>query len=255
MCMHRYLRTFLLLIVLSNLASCKLLYPNYMFKDTRDFAYLELQEQENQELLIMPGDILSFQLYSRDGYKLIDIEEGVSVRTRDITGANEIGYLVREDGYAEFPLLGTIYVKGYTRLQLEELLEDRYSVQYNDPFILLKVTNNRVYLFMGVDGAQVINLPNENTTLLEVIALAGGVTPGAKSHQIRVIRGDYDNPTIKKVDLSTIDGLRDADMLMQPNDLIVVAPVTKVAPVILREVTPILALLTTVLTFVVLIRN
>ena len=94
--------------------------------------------------------------------------------------SGDIIYEVRLDGFVEFPVVGLLHVAGKTRLELEELLEQRYSLLYNDPFVLLKVTNRRAFVFFGVGHAAIINLPFEKTSLIEVIALSGGISDGNK---------------------------------------------------------------------------
>lgn len=250
-------RYLLLLVAIVQLSSCKLFFPNYLFRDNGNLAYFELSDSiQEQAQTIMPGDVINFTLTTRDGYELVDnIATGTGGLQMQNRGGGFAQYVVRPDGMVEFPIVGEVSIRGMTRLDLEEHLESLYSNIYNDPFILLEVTNRRVFVFVGLGGAQVVSLPTENTTLVEVIALAGGIQAGAKSHKIRVIRGDMDAPSIKKVDFSTIDGLKDADFIIQPNDLIVIEPTTRVAPAILREVTPVLTLITTVLTFYLLIRR
>lgn len=252
------IRLFVIVITLSGLSSCKLFFPNYLFRENKDIVSFNMDSLTKTAQTIMPGDLVSFRLTTRKGYELVDlVTANAGGQQGQLMQGLQAGirYLVRTDGTVEFPLIGNINVLGMTRLDLENLLESKYSSLYNDPFILLQVTNRRVFVFMGLGGASVISLPTENTTLIEVIALAGGIPPGAKSHKIRVIRGDLDAPSIKKVDFSTIDGLRDADFIIQPFDMIVVEPTTKVAPAILGDLTPVLTLLTTVLTFYLLIRR
>lgn len=252
------IRVLVFVTAFSGLTSCKLFFPNYLFRENKDVVSFDLDSLAQTAQTIMPGDIITFRLSTRKGYEFVDIVPmvGGNNQNNNILGAQAgIQYIVRTEGVVEFPLVGEINVLGMTRLDLENLLEEKYSTLYNDPFILLQVTNRRVFVFMGLGGAQVVNLPTENTTLIEVIALAGGIPPGAKSHNVRVIRGDLDAPSIKKVDLSTIDGLKDADFIVQPNDMIVVAPTTKIAPVVLSEITPLLTLITTILTFYLLVRR
>lgn len=251
------LRNLLLLIAIVQLSSCKLFFPNYMFRDNGNLAYFELSDSlQSKAQTIMPGDVVSFLVTTREGYELVDNSVTGVAGTQNLGRVNNnIQYVVRPDGTVEFPIVGEISVLGLTRLELENLLEDKYSNIYNDPYILLQVTNRRVFVFSGLGGARVISLPTENTTLIEVIALSGGIPTGAKSHKIRVIRGDLDSPSIKKVDFSTIDGLKDADFIVQPNDLIVIEPTTKLAPVVLKELTPVLTLITTVLSFYLLVKR
>lgn len=253
--MSLYIRLLVLVVVLSTLSSCKLFFPNYLFRENRDIVSFNMDSVKLQAQTIMPGDHIGFKLATRDGYEFVDVVTSGGQGQAGRTQIQQISYIVRPDGTVEFPLVGVINVLGLTRLDLENKLEERYSTIYNDPFIVLSVTNRRVFVFMGLDGAQVIPLPRENTTLIEVIALAGGISKNAKSHKIRVIRGDLDAPTIKKVDLSTIDGLKDANFLVQPNDMVVVEPTTKIVPAVLGELTPVLTLITTLLTFYLLIRR
>lgn len=254
------LRVCLFLFFVSILAtSCQVLFPNYLLREDRKYSYTELIEESGANAqTLMPGDIITFQLGTRDGYGFIDVVERVGVSGGQGQGQgqiNRLNYIVTPDGVADFPLVGEINVLGMTRIQLSELLEEKYSVIYKDPFIILNVTNRRAFVFIGRGNAQVINLPTENTTLIEVIALAGGLTQDSKAHKVRVIRGNYDNPMIKKVNLSTISGLKDADMIIQPYDLIVVEPTTQLAPELLRQITPVLTLVTTLTTIILLVRR
>ena len=238
------------------LSSCKVLFPSYLFRDNQNFSYTAfIDSLKHQETVVSEGDMITFRLYLRNGHQLLDMFgsqiEGGTRLTKEISEE----YLVRNDGYVEFPILGRIYVRGLTKFELADLLEQKFSYIYNEPYILLDVINRRVFVFMGLDKASVIKLPNENTNLLETIAIAGGISSGAKSSKVKLIRGDYENPTIKKIDLSTIDGLRDANIIMQPNDVLIFSPVIRVIPVVLRELTPILSLFTTIFTLFILFKR
>ena len=234
-----------------------------MFRDNKDYFYYEIEELKKQELEIIPGDWISFTLTTQDGIQLIDMNAGTSIegeqnrqqlqQLRNGNGNTGASYMVKPNGMAEFPVLGDVMVEGLSRTELQDLLEERYSYLYNEPFVMVNIQNRRAYVFMGLQGAKVVPLINDNMTLIQVLASAGGISQGSKSRNIRVIRGDYENPSIRKVDLSTIAGLKDADMIIQPNDLIVVAPTTPVASELLKQVTPILGLITSILTVYLLI--
>lgn len=246
---QRMKRLFPLLLVIVTFSSCKVFYPNYLFRDTKDFYYFELKEVEYQKQVLLPNDKITFQLYTRDGFTLIDVLEG---ETSGLSGG-EASYLVKEDGYIELPLLGEVFVKGMTRLEFENFLEKKYSAWYNDPFVQLQVTNYRAYVFMGVGAARVVELKNENTKLIEVLAYMGGISAESKSHSIKIIRGDYDKPFIKKIDLSTIAGLKDADFIILPDDLIIVDPKLRPGQAVVREINNALIVLSTISTLYLLI--
>ena len=149
---------------------------------------------------------------------------------------------------ANLPLLGEIYVAGKTILELENDVKNLLSQNYIEPFVQIRVTNQRVIIFPGKGDAQVVNLTNSNTSLLEVVALAGGVRDEARSNSIKLMRkmksGDRE---IYKIDLSTIDGLKAAQMIVQSNDYIYIDFKYRYASAILQELTPWLSLLTTAL--------
>ena len=74
------------------------------------------------------------------------------------------------------------------------------------------IWNHGVFPGAGGEG-KVVNLENENTTLIEALALAGGITNTGKANKIKVIRGDLRNPKVMLVDLSTIEGMKQSNML------------------------------------------
>ena len=113
--------------------------------------------------------------------------------------------------------------------------------------VRLQVMNKRVTIFPGGSGgsAKVINLVYNNTTLIEALALAGGINDG-KAYKIKLIRGDLKNPTIYQIDLSTVEGLKQADLVLQANDIIYVEP-AKVLTQFMKEFNPYLSLANTIL--------
>ena len=116
---------------------------------------------------------------------------------------------------------------------------------------MLNVLNRRVIIFPGSGGgAKVINLQNENMTLMEALAEAGGITNTGKAHKIRLIRGNPKDPEVYHVDLSTIEGIEQGAMVLQGNDIIYVEPVFSFTREILAEVTPILSLVASIISII-----
>ncbi|MEO0334740.1 MAG: polysaccharide export protein EpsE, partial [Bacteroidota bacterium] len=112
--------------------------------------------------------------------------------------------------------------------------------------------NKRVVVLGGL-GGQVIPLTNENMSLIEVLALAGGVSQGSRTDNIRLIRGDLDDPEVRIIDLSTIQGVKKASLKVMPGDIIYVQPVQRVASEALRDISPIFGLITSTLTLILLV--
>ncbi len=172
-------------------------------------------------------------------------------------------FLVQADGTVVLPMVNRVRVSGLTLLEADSVLALRYNEFYKESFVSTRVTNNRV-IVMGATGGQVIPLNNDNMNLLEVLALAGGIDGGrgaggsggggvsnyrngGKANDIRIIRGYLKNPRVQQIDLSTLDGMRRANLQIEPNDIIYVEPIRRPFLDALADLSPIITLSTLLL--------
>lgn len=231
-----------------------------MFKQG-NYEYFQVGKERIDQYKIESGDLLTLQIFSREGFDLIDVlpnETGGGSSGNDknvsTTGLNQISYLVEQDGYVELPLFGRTYVQGLTENQLEDFIEEKCRSIFNEPYAILKVVNRRAFVFKGSEAA-VISLNQGPTSLLEVIAKSGGIGEGLKAYKIKILRGDLTNPEIIDIDLSSIEGLQNADLVVQSNDVIYIEQRLKLVNGIFKEITPILSVVTTTATLIVLINR
>lgn len=255
------MKNFLLTIlaIISLITSCTV-NSHVMLKTPKDFVFDEIPTEQNLEYVISEGDLLDFRLYSNGGFAVIDIASG----TGGGAGANmalrvmSVSYLVEPDGKTKLPILGDIYVKGKTIREAQDYLQELYSEYYVDPFLQLNVNNKRVIVFSGTgSNASVVTLQNNTVTLLEVLAQVGGISRDSKAKSIklmRVIEGK-EKREVYKIDLSTIDGLDEGDLVVQARDIIYVEPNANIAREILQDITPIVSLVTSSVLLYVTIRN
>ncbi len=222
-----------------------------MLKTGKGYEYAKKPDSTNivKAYRISANDVISFNLYSNDGFKLIDLsslnESNAGYRVQ-----GQLDFLVEYDGTVKLPVLGRTKISGYTIREAEFMLEEKYSASYVSPFVVLDVTNRRVIVFPGSEGdAKTIPLKNNNTTLLEAIALAGGIADQGKAKQVKLIRDLNGKREVYLIDLSTINGLEDANMVLLANDIIYIEARRRYVSKILQEVTPIISLITT--TFIV----
>ena len=141
--------------------------------------------------------------------------------------------------------------------EAELYLEDRYSDYYNDPFIALQVLNRRITVFPGSGGsAKVVTINNEYINIVEALALAGGITDGGKAHRVKVFRGNLKDPLVYDIDMSTAEGLADANMIyIRSKDIIYVEPSYFVAKKLLSTTGQILALITNSIATYIVVTN
>ena len=236
-----------------------------LFKTPTDYVLDELPDSLGAVTHITPNNILTLNFFTGNGHVLIESGLGSSMLTgggnqnnNNQYGRNQISYLVDLDGTAKLPVLGRVKLEGLSVREAELKLEEMYTLYYNEPFVMLTVSNNRVIVSPGSGGtAQVITLTNANTTLLEALALAGGVTTRGIASKIKLIRENKESGgrEVYLIDLSTIDGLAQADLIVQPNDIIYVDPLPLIASGIVKEIAPIITLITTTVLIITLART
>lgn len=223
--------------------STRILSPGQMLRTGPGFKYSEFLASDSvQEYKIAVNDQISFSLSTNNGESIIDPVGGSS------GGGTSSSFNVEFDGTIRLPVIGRIKINGYTLREAEKLLEETYSKFYNNPFVQLKVTNIRIFLFTGGENgsASVMSLANPNTTLFEALASNGGVGNG-KAYKIKLIRGDLKNPKVYLIDLSTLEGMKKANLVLQANDIIYIKPRNKVQERLMTFITPYISMVSFIL--------
>ena len=237
-----------MLIFASGLLSCNV-NRNLMFrspKTTQDTAADSLLFKPAAEYTISHDDKFTFALYTNDGKQIIESMAGVSDKTAAIAQPE---FIVRQNGAADLPKLSQpLVVQGLTVKQLEDTLAKLYSKEYQDPFVQVKITNQRVIVFPGGGSdAKVIPLQNNNTTLMEVIAQAGGIAERGRADKVKIMRTLGVKREVFELDLSTIEGLKYADIVVQANDYIYVEPSEQLTREFVKDAAPVISLLSSAL--------
>lgn len=133
---------------------------------------------------------------------------------------------VRMDGNISLPLIDEIQAAGLTPLQLKEMLVERLKKFIDEPnvsVIVMEANSHKVFISGQVRNPGVYRLRSE-TTILQIIPMAGGFTEWANQKKILVIRkegGKEKRITInyKKI----IDGKGpEENLVLKPGDTIIV---------------------------------
>ncbi|MDY6935197.1 MAG: polysaccharide biosynthesis/export family protein [Spirochaetota bacterium] len=137
--------------------------------------------------------------------------------------------IVSPDGLITVPYIGSVRVEGWTIKQIKEYILKKLSDGYlNYPIISVYLIESRSRKFT-ISGQ--INKPGtytlgEKTTVLKAISIAGGFTKFGSSSRVKVLRPRKGRPGYNtiKIDLkSVMNGNSDADIMVQPGDIIVVS--------------------------------
>lgn len=207
-----------------------------------------------QDYQISVDDKLAFTLSTNNGTKIIESMSGINQQGGGAGYGSD--YVVRRSGKVEFPILGEVKVEGLTVAQCEDTLQRLFSKEYREPFVQVRVTNQRVIVFPGNGSdARVIPLLNSNTTLMEAIAQAGGITDRGKANTIKLMRKENGVRKIYTFDLSTVEGLKYVDMIVQANDYIYIEPTAELAQGVVREIAPVISILSSALVIFTVFSN
>lgn len=244
----------LYILVAFAVSSCSTLDKSRMLKTPTNYKFKAFADSINYKkpYKIAVDDEVAIQMYSNDGYSIIQLTTGGAGGNgnRGVggnRGADGNSYKVRTDSTIKVPLIGRIKVAGLSLAEVEEKIELKLVNQFNSPFVICRISNRRVYLFQGGYNSSIVELQNENTTLFEILAGSGGIYQEGNASRIKLIRGDLKNPDIYLVDLSTIDGMKTANLNLMAGDIIYIDPFINYASRISSDVGSIFGFLSTIL--------
>lgn len=240
---YAYMKKTALYLLIIFLSSCG--YQNRMFKTEKEYVFAtDSVSNDTTPYKIQPSDKLELHIFSNDGFKLVDITQNTSAGVQTVN----MTYLVESTGETKFPVIGRVPMAGLTVKQAEEILQEKYKKYYNDPFVILNVTNRKAIVFLGDNGrGVVVKLENDYTSLYDVLALAGGISEFSRTYDIKILRGDPKNPKVFKADISTLEGLKNSELKVLTNDIIYVDVGGKFTRRLATDIIPLISILTSFL--------
>lgn len=221
--------TLLIVLAIAILTSCGYKRKNILLKTPKKVKSKEAvsthniegnpikTEDNNYKHRIKPGDRLNIKFLNN-----YDIGQAASQSATSTAAVNEdaLGYLVNYDSTVTLPLIGRFNLVGLTRLEAAKKLENEYGKYVINPIIELNIANLSVSILGEIYVPGKIILDKENTTLVDVISLSGGLKDTGKKNRIRIIRGKE----VILVDLRKITALYEKSIIIQDGDIIYVEP-------------------------------
>ncbi len=183
-------------------------------------------------IVIQPKDMISIVVSSRNpelatmfNLPVISYQAGSEIVT---SGAQQrlLGYVVDNDGYIDFPVLGAIKVGGMTRWDLSEyikatLLDKGYL---NDAVVTVEFMNFKVSVLGEVNKPGTYTIEGDKVTVLQALSLAGDLTIFGKRENVTVIREQDGRRVFYDLDLCSVDVFKSPAYNLQQNDIVYVEP-------------------------------
>jgi polysaccharide export outer membrane protein len=172
---------------------------------------------------IQPQDQLSVNVetLTPDEYNFIKELNPMQGGMGFMGGAMAIGYFVDNEGMVDFPVIGKVKLAGSSVFEAEEKMKEVLANYLRDPIVRIRLLNFR-FTFIGEMNTQVVSF-NPRITLLEAIALAGGLPEFANRENIKIIRQRGDEADVFYVNLLDESFIGSPYMYLQQNDIIMVS--------------------------------
>ncbi|QLG44570.1 polysaccharide biosynthesis/export family protein [Costertonia aggregata] len=200
-------------------------------KDVLYFQDAEAHSVENiiyNSSKIQPNDILSIVVgasvpETTYPYNVQSSAAGVNLNL-DVLQLQ--GYLVSNEGFIDFPVLGKIKVLGETIDDLEIALQKRLEKGGHliDPTVSVRILNAKVTVLGEVKVPGTYTFTEQNISLPQALGYAGDLTINGERKDILIIREESGVRNIARIDLTTADWFGSPYYYIKPNDVIVVNP-------------------------------
>ena len=140
------------------------------------------------------------------------------------TSASGPTYMVDSQGNIEFPVIGKINTENKTTEELRDILKKEISKYVLNPQVSVRNTNYKITVLGEVNRPGTYNIPDAQTTLLEVLGLAGDLTIYGNRTDVLVVRNIDGVMSKERIDLTKADFINSPFFYLKQNDVIIVSP-------------------------------
>ena len=144
--------------------------------------------------------------------------------TQNQTSTSGPTYIVDTQGNIDFPVIGKINTENKTTEELRDILKKEISKYVVNPQVSVKNTNYKITVLGEVNRPGTYNIPEAQTTVLEVLGLAGDLTIYGNREDILLLRNIDGTMTKERLDLTKADFINSPYFYLKQNDVIIVSP-------------------------------
>ncbi len=167
-----------------------------------------------------PEASLPFNLLLQNAYT-----QGRSV---SYSGGTLMPYLVDNEGYINFPIVGKLKVGGLTKSEAEQLVTEKirpYLAEAENPVVTVTMASYSVSVLGEVNRPGSFMVSREKITILEALAQAGDLTIYGVRDRVKLIREDATGKkSIVKLNLNDANIVNSPYYYLQQNDVVYVEP-------------------------------
>jgi polysaccharide export outer membrane protein len=231
------------LLSLFFLSSCTA-YRQNAKRINRDFLYFQkgvdsVQDITFSPLTIKPNDLLNISVSSntlnQEQAALFNAANfggvsgnngGAFINQQQFGGANIFGFLVDEQGFIKYPIIGAIKAAGLSRVELAQAIEKALAQKelVKEPVVEVRYLQLRINVLGEVRLPGPKNFPSDRISILDVISASGDLTERGRRDNILVMREENGKKKVYKVNLLNTDFINSPVFQLQQNDVVYVQP-------------------------------
>ena len=201
----------------------------------QDIKNLPSSEKHSYDPILQPDDLLMIFISAPDPevaapFNLSTINLAGNLSTGLANVENSAGqiryqtYLIDNNGFIQFPVIGNIKLGGLSRKMALQTIETSLKRYIQEPIVNLRILNYKVTVQGEVVRPGVFNILTERVTLPEAISMAGDMTIYGKRDNVLIIREVDGKRTYNFVDMTKSDFINSPYYYLSQNDLVVIEP-------------------------------
>lgn len=220
----------ILFFILLLFSSCSQKRNLVYFKDLPDSVAVQSAIPQIPETKIQSGDILKITVSTLNPESNILFNNGtlqpsLEDNINNVRNQSAIeGYLVDQDGFISFPVIGQIKLQGFTREEARKEMVKQISSYVKDPIVNIRFLNFRITVIGEVKNPSTFTIPNEKVNILEAIGMAGDMTSFGKRDNILVIREEKGQRTMVRLDIGKQNIMNSPYFYLRQNDVVYIEP-------------------------------
>lgn len=192
----------------------------------------ESLEGQLYDFRIMPKDELTITVSTTDPeasapfYRKFGQSKESSSSSTNMGNTNLVAYLVDNDGYIDFPVLGMIKVLGLTNRECEALLRQKLQPYLKEvPNVTVRTSNYKFSVLGEVNAPGTYTTDAEKVTIFEALAQAGDMTLFSIRDDVQLLREDSTGVRrVYHLNLNEADVAKSPYFYLQQNDVVYVKP-------------------------------
>ena len=170
---------------------------------------------------VNPEASLPFNLLLQNAY-----QQGRTISSG--AGGTLMPYLVDNEGYINFPVVGKLKVSGLTKTQCQDLILEKirpFLAEAENPVVTVVMSSYSVSVLGEVARPGSFQVGREKITILEALAQAGDLTIYGVRDKVKLIREDATGKKeIHTLDLTNANIVNSPYYYLQQNDIVYVEP-------------------------------